>query len=69
MAAVLTLGATSYSLQELAHMVSIVSGGIGIFYGLHLLTDFYWKKLWKDLFIRKGWYDPKHKRFFPARKY
>jgi len=56
--AVMGLGATSWTLQDISYVVSIVAGILGILYSLHLLTEWWWKKLWRRKFTDWGWYVP-----------
>ena len=52
---VLTLGVTSWTLQDISYLMSGLAGGAGFFYSLHLLTEWWWKKVWRPLFTKRGW--------------
>lgn len=56
--AVGTAAATSFTLQDISYIVSIVAGLFGILYSIHLLAEWWWKKYFRALFIRRGWIQP-----------
>lgn len=66
--AVLALGVTSWTLQDWSALFSAAAGAAGFFYSLHLLVEWWWKKYWRAVFIRNGWYRAKDNTWFPSRK-
>lgn len=47
---VFVLWGTSYTLQDIASIISIFAGSIGAIYSLCLLTKFWWDNFWKHVF-------------------
>lgn len=47
------LWGTSYTLQDIASIVSIFAGSLGFIYSLHLLVKFWWDNILKNLIRRQ----------------
>jgi hypothetical protein len=43
--------ATSYSLQEWSHVISIAAGSAAFVYSICLLVEWWWKRMWKPLLV------------------
>lgn len=54
-----TQQAQNFFPNTLSGWLGCLAPAVAIFYSLHLLWDFYWKKVWRPLAERKGWVKPR----------
>lgn len=50
------------SWSEVADVASAIAATFAAIYSLCLLTEWWWKKFWRPLFVRFGWVKPNRSR-------
>lgn len=45
----------SWTLQDISHAVSIAAGLAAFVVSVHVLMEWWWKRLWRGVFVRWGW--------------
>ncbi len=48
----------SFLPQDLNGWMAFTVSAIGIFYTLCLLTEWWWKRFWRPIFVSRGWLKP-----------
>lgn len=54
-AASLSNQAAQFLPQDLAGWLAAAASAMALIYSVHLLGEWYWKKVWKPLFRSRGW--------------
>ena len=44
------------SLADAASIATMIAGFLAAFYSLLLVSEWFWKRLWKPLFVHFGWF-------------
>lgn len=50
--------ATSFLPTDLAGWMALAASTVAVIYTMHLMFDWYWKKVWRDVLERRGWIAP-----------
>ena len=61
------VGISSWS--EAASFVGVIAGSLAAFFSLLLITEWWWKKLWRPLFEGWGWIKPMRHRIITVEEY
>lgn len=54
----MTNTASSFLPTDLAGWMALTASTVAVLYTLHLIAEWYWKKVWRDLLERWGWIQP-----------
>lgn len=63
----MTQQAQSFLPHDLGGWLAAAASGMALFYSIHLLGEWYWKKVWRPFAERQGWLKPLPRAWYGPR--